>query len=105
MVKSSLKGNTPAERYAEFSRQQELKTRNYDRFDFSTMRGNSKWETKMVPYSIKKNLFPWMNPSDNPAYSEEQKQMMQPWYVGPAAMEAEMTKYFQARSLDFDFTE
>ena len=105
MVKASSKASTIAERIAEDSLKQELKTRNYDRFDFSSMIGNSKWETKMVPYSIKKNLFPWMNPADNPAYTDEQKQMMQPWYVGPAAMEAEMTKYLNARALDFDFTE
>jgi len=105
MVKSSPKLGSPAEVYAEFSRQQELKTRNYGRFDFSSMIGNSKWENKMVPYSIKKNLFPWMNPADNPAYTDEQKEIMQPWYVGPAAMEAEITKYLNARALDFDFTE
>ena len=105
MVKASSKAGTLAERLAEDSLKQELKTRNYGRFDFSTMVGNSKWETKMVPYSIKKNLFPWMNPADNPAYTDEQKQMMQPWFVGPAAMEAEMTKYIQAKALDFDFTE
>ena len=105
MVKARPQAKSMAERLQEISLEKELKTRNYDRFDFSTMIGNSKWETKMVPYSIKKNLFPWMNPSDNPAYSEEQKQMMQPWFVGPAAMEAEMTKYLQAKALDFDFDE
>ena len=105
MVQASSKASSIEERLQEISRQQELKTRNYDRFDFSTMIGNTKWETKMVPYSIKKNLFPWMNPSDNPAYSDEQKQMMQPWFVGPAAMEAEMIRYLKAKSLDFDFDE
>ena len=105
MVQPSSNDKTIEERLIEDSLKQELKTRNYDRFDFSTMAGNSKWETKMVPYSIKKNLFPWMNPSDNPAYSDEQKQMMQPWFVGPAAMEAEMVKYIQAKALDFDFDE
>ena len=105
MVKPSNKGKTIQERIQEISLEQELKTRNYDRFDFSSLIGNSKWETKMVPYSIKKNLFPWMNPSDNPAYTDEQKEMMQPWFVGPAAMEAEMVKYLKAKSLDFDFDE
>ena len=105
MVKAASKAQTTAERLEEINKEYELKTRNYDRFDFSSMIGNSKWETKMVPYSIKKNLFPWMNPSDNPAYSDEQKQMMQPWFVGPAAMEAEMIKYLQAKALDFDFDE
>ena len=105
MVQASSKAETLEERLQELSLKQELKTRNYDRFDFSTMIGNTKWETKMVPYSIKKNLFPWMNPSDNPAYSDEQKQMMQPWFVGPAAMEAEMVRYLKAKSLDFDFDE
>lgn len=105
MVKASSKATTPEERLKELSLEQELKTRNYDRFDFSTMIGNAKWEGKMVPYSVKKNLFPWMNPSDNPAYSDEQKEMMQPWFVGPAAMEAEMVKYLKAKALDFDFDE
>ena len=105
MVQASSQADTIDERLQELSLQQELKTRNYDRFDFSSMIGNPKWETKMVPYSIKKNLFPWMNPSDNPAYSEEQKEIMQPWFVGPAAMEAEMIKYLQAKALDFDFDE
>ena len=105
MVQASSNAQTMEERLQELSLKQELKTRNYDRFDFSSMIGNSKWETKMVPYSIKKNLFPWMNPSDNPAYSEEQKEIMQPWFVGPAAMEAEMVKYLQAKALDFDFDE
>ena len=105
MVKPSNKGKTIQERIQEISLEQELKTRNYGRFDFSSLVGNPKWETQMVPYSIKKNLFPWMNPSDNPAYSDEQKQMMQPWFVGPAAMEAEMTRYLKAKSLDFDFDE
>ena len=105
MVQASSKAETMEERLQELSLKQELKTRNYDRFDFSTMIGNSKWETKMVPYSIKKNLFPWMNPSDNPSYSDEQKEIMQPWFVGPAAMEAEMVKYLQAKALDFDFDE
>ena len=105
MVKASSQAESIEERLQEISLQQELRTRNYDRFDFSSMIGNPKWETKMVPYSIKKNLFPWMNPSDNPAYSDEQKEIMQPWFVGPAAMEAEMVKYLQAKALDFDFDE
>ncbi|MBO7126801.1 zinc-dependent metalloprotease [bacterium] len=105
MVKASSKAKTPEERLEELNREYELKTRNYDRFNFASMIGNAKWETQMVPYSIKKNLFPWMNPSDNPAYSDEQKEMMQPWFVGPAAMEAEMVKYLKAKSLDFDFDE
>ena len=96
---------TKEERLQDLALEIELKTRNYDRFDFSSMIGNSKWETKMVPYSIKKNLFPWMNPSDNPAYSEKQKEIMRPWFVGPAAMEAEMVKYLKAKALDFDFDE
>lgn len=105
MVKASSQATSVEERLAELSLEQELKTRNYGRFDFSTMIGNTKWENQMVPYSIKKNLFPWMNPADNPAYSSEQKEIMQPWFVGPAAMEAEMIKYLKARSLDFDFDE
>ena len=105
MVQASSTAQTIDERLAEISLQQELKTRNYDRFDFSTMVGNTKWESKMVPYSIKKNLFPWMNPSDNPAYSDEQKEMMRPWFVGPAALEAQMITYLKAKSLDFDFDE
>ena len=105
MVQASSTAKTTEERLREISLQQELRTRNYDRFDFSSMVGNQKWETKMVPYSIKKNLFPWMNPSDDPAYSDEQKKIMQPWYVGPAAMEAEMIKYLKAKALDFDFDE
>ena len=105
MVKHESTAINTQQRLEELSIEQELKTRNYDRFDFSTMIGNTKWEGKMVPYSIKKNLFPWMNPSDNPAYSDEQKQMMQPWFVGPAALEAEMVKYLQAKALDFDFDE
>ena len=105
MVKPSSTGKTLEERIQELSLEQELKTRNYGRFDFSSLIGNPKWETQMVPYSIKKNLFPWMNPADNPAYSDEQKEIMQPWFVGPAAMEAEMVKYLKAKSLDFDFDE
>ena len=105
MVTPSSTGKTLEERIQEISLQQELNTRNYGRFDFSSLIGNSKWETQMVPYSIKKNLFPWMNPSDNPAYSDEQKEIMRPWFVGPAAMEAEMVKYLQAKALDFDFDE
>ena len=105
MVKASSKDKTPEERLQDLNLEYELKTRNYDRFDFSSLVGNPKWETKMVPYSIKKNLFPWMNPSDNPAYSDEQKEIMRPWFVGPAAMEAEMVKYLKAKSLDFDFDE
>ncbi len=105
MVKASSESMTTEERLQKISLEQELKTRNYGRFDFASMVGNSKWETQMVPYSIKKNLFPWMNPSDNPAYSEEQKKIMQPWFVGPAAMEAEMITYLKAKSLDFDFDE
>ena len=105
MVKASSKGKTPEQRLEELNREYELKTRNYDRFNFASMVGNAKWETQMVPYSIKKNLFPWMNPADNPSYTDEQKEMMQPWFVGPAAMEAEMIKYLKAKSLDFDFDE
>ncbi len=99
------KPETFEERLEQFNLEKELKTRNYDRFDFNSLIGNPKWETKMVPYSIKKNLFPWKNPSDNPTYSDEQKEMMQPWFTGPAAMEAEMIKYLQAKALDFDFDE
>lgn len=105
MVKPSKKAMTPEQRLEELNREYELKTRNYDRFNFASMVGNAKWETQMVPYSIKKNLFPWMNPADNPAYTNEQKEIMQPWFVGPAAMEAEMIKYLKAKSLDFDFDE
>ena len=105
MVKASSKAKTDEERLQELNLEYELKTRNYNRFDFSSMIGNTKWETKMVPYSIKKNLFPWMNPADNPAYTDEQKEMMQPWFVGPAAMEAQMITYLKAKSLDFDFDE
>ena len=105
MVKASSKAKTDEERLQELNLEYELKTRNYNRFDFSSMIGNTKWENKMVPYSIKKNLFPWMNPADNPAYTDEQKEMMQPWFVGPAAMEAQMITYLKAKSLDFDFDE
>lgn len=105
MVKASSAGKTLEEKIRDINLEQELKTRNYGRFDFSSLVGNQKWETKMVPYSIKKNLFPWMNPSDNPNYTDEQKEIMRPWFVGPAAMEAEMTKYIQAKALDFDFDE
>jgi hypothetical protein len=105
MVKASSQAQSVEERLQEISLQQELRTRNYDRFNFASLIGNPKWETQMVPYSIKKNLFPWMNPSDHPAYSDEQKEIMQPWFVGPAAMEAEMIKYLQAKALDFDFDE
>ena len=105
MVQASSKAETVEERLQEISIKQELKTRNYGRFDFSSMVGDSKWESQMVPYSVKKNLFPWMNPADNPSYTDEQKEIMQPWFVGPAAMEAEMIKYLQAKALDFDFDE
>ena len=105
MVQASSKAKSIEERLQEINLKQELKTRNYDRFNFVSMVGNSKWETKMVPYSIKKNLFPWMNPSDDPIYTDKQKEIMQPWFAGPAAMEAEMVKYLQAKALDFDFDE
>ncbi len=105
MIKEARPQETVEERVARFNEEYQMKTRKYDRFDFTSLIGNSKWETKMIPYSIKKNLFPWMNPADNPAYTDEQKEIMQPWYVGPAAMEAQIIRYLKAKALDFDFDE
>lgn len=80
------------------------KTQKYDRFDFGGIKG-SKWEKEMVPYSIKKALFPWADPADNPAYSDAERDIMAPWYSGPALMEAEMMRWMDARARDFDFDE
>lgn len=79
-------------------------TQKYDRFDYSSIKG-TKWETKMVPYSIKRALYPWADPADNPSYSDAEREIMEPWYGGPALMEAQMLRWMDARARDFDYDE
>lgn len=79
-------------------------TRKYDRFDFSAIK-DTKWESKMVPYSIKRALFPWNDPADNPSYTDAENEIMEPWYSGPALMEAQMLRWMDAKARDFDYDE
>ena len=76
----------------------------YDRFDFSTIKG-SKWESRMVPYSVKKALFPWTDPSQSPSYSDAEREIMEPWFGGPEMMNAELIRFTDARARDYDFDE
>lgn len=69
---------------------------NYNRFDFSTIKG-SKWEKDMVPYSIRHAMFPW----NDTTYSDDQRDMLSVFYSGPEAIEAELIKLNQGRSMDF----
>lgn len=88
----------------EFNKKYSSETKKYDRFDFSAIKG-SKWESKMVPYSIKRALFPWADPADNPTYSEAEREIMEPWYGGKTLLTAEMIRMIDARARDFDFDE
>lgn len=88
----------------EYSKDYLAKTQKYDRFDFSNIK-DSKWESKMVPYSIKRALFPWADPADNPSYTDAEREIMEPWYGGKALLNAEMIRMIDARALDFDFDE
>lgn len=80
------------------------KSQKYDTFNFGAIKG-TKWETEMVPYSIKRALYPWSDPADNPSYSDAEKEIMEPWYGGPALMEAQMLRWIDAKALDFDYDE
>ncbi len=76
----------------------------YDRFDWSTIK-DSDWESKMVPYSVKKALFPWADPAGSPSYSDAEREIMQPWFGGPDMMNAQLIRFMEARARDFDFDE
>ena len=88
----------------EYNDMYQAQTRKYDRFDFSTIKG-TKWESKMVPYSIKRALFPWNDPADNPTYSDAEREIMEPWYGGVGLLEAEIIRFIDARAYDYDFDE
>jgi len=88
----------------EYNERYQAQTQKYDRFDFSAIK-DTKWESKMVPYSIKKALFPWNNPEDNPSYTDAEREIMEPWYGGKSLLEAEMIRFVDARARDFDFDE
>lgn len=80
------------------------KTKMYNRFDFADVK-DSKWENDMVPYSIKKSLFPWADPAMSPTYSDAEKEIMQPWFGGPEMMNAALLRFTDARARDFDYDE
>ncbi|HPS31682.1 MAG TPA: zinc-dependent metalloprotease, partial [bacterium] len=104
----TLNPNLPIERQGgalkEYIDMFQAKTQKYDKFDFGGIKG-TKWESEMVPYSIKKALFPWADPADSPSYSDAEKDIMSPWYGGPALLEAEMLRWIDSRALDFDYDE
>ncbi len=66
---SNLSPESQTEVLEQYNNEYLAKTQKYDRFDFSGIK-DSKWETKMVPYSVKRALFPWADPADNPSYSD-----------------------------------
>lgn len=80
------------------------KTQNHNRYNFSSVKGDNKWENEMVPYSIKKALFPWSDPANSPSYSDAEREIMEPWF-SPAALEAKMIQWIDAKAMDFDFDE
>ncbi|HPS31413.1 MAG TPA: zinc-dependent metalloprotease, partial [bacterium] len=104
MVNEPQEKMTQEERLKAANAEYLSRTQKYDRFDYSTIKG-SDWESKMVPYSIKKALFPWSDPSDSPTYTDAERDLMSPWYSGATAMEAQMLRYIDAKALDFDFDE
>ena len=88
----------------EYNKIYQAKAQKYDRFDFSAIK-DTKWESKMVPYSIKRALFPWNDPADNPTYSDAEEEIMETWYGGVSLLEAEMIRFIDARAYDYDFDE
>jgi hypothetical protein len=100
---AGLEGNQDGA-LSQFIDEFEKNSKIYDRFDWSNIK-DSDWESQMVPYSVKKALFPWANPADNPSYSDAEKEIMEPWYGGPAMMNAQLVRFIEARARDFDFDE
>jgi len=88
----------------EYNKMYQAQTQKHARFDFSTIK-DSKWESKMVPYSIKRALFPWNDPADSPSYSDAEREIMEPWYGGKDMFEATMIRFMDARARDYDFDE
>ncbi len=78
---------------------------NQHRFDFASVKG-TKWEGKMLPYSLLKAMFPWSDPSQY-NYSDKMKEQLTHIFI-PEQTELEMERviqrgkntYFEASFLD-----
>ncbi|MHA2023976.1 MAG: hypothetical protein ACTSWQ_09980, partial [Candidatus Thorarchaeota archaeon] len=76
-----------------------------NRFNFSSVKG-TKWESKMIPYSILESMFPWSDPNEY-NYSDEMKEQLSHMFI-PDQTEIEMQRlmqrgentYFEASFLD-----
>ncbi len=70
----------------------------YNRFDYSKLKG-TKWETEMVPYSMRTAMLPWATEDWN--YSDGEKGILGRFVSGPEAFNIEMLKYLEGMKLDF----
>ncbi len=76
-----------------------------NRFNLNSIKG-TRWETEMVPYSVRKTLFPWIEQGD--VYDDDMKTIMTPFYSMGQFMKDEMDRqvkrdqegYFEASFLD-----
>jgi len=77
------------------------KRQNYNRFDPSKLIG-TKWETEMVPYSIRTAMFPWSDTSTGSwNYAEGERGILRRFISGPEAFNIEMLKYLEGMKYDF----
>ncbi len=77
------------------------KYHNYNRFDPTKLIG-TKWETEMVPYSMRTAMFPWTESSTGSwDYAEGERGIIRRFVSGPEAFNIEMLKYLEGMKHDF----